>query len=253
MELIFIGIGLLIGMIGTILGAGGGFLAIPILILFLNIEPLYAAGTSLLFVVLNGFFGTVSYIRYGKVDIKNGIKFSLLSFLGILLGVYIAFQIEPRTFQLIFGILVIILALWMIWKNSLGKQQSEESYSFNWSNLNFNKKVLGFCSLTGIGIISSLMGIGGGPFMVPILIYILGFPVKWGVPTSQFVVTCIGFISVLFYIFNGYIIWSIGINLVLGAVIGAPLGAFVSNRMPSKKLVYLLSTVLLFIGIQFLY
>ncbi|UFJ38920.1 sulfite exporter TauE/SafE family protein [Brevibacillus humidisoli] len=252
MEWPFFLIGFATGIIGTIVGAGGGFLVMPILLLLYQVEPIYAAGTSLFMVVLNGLAGTVSYLRRGKVDIKNGLQFTSIAFIGVLLGIYFTLLIDPHTFRVLFGVLVIGLACWMIIRQPMDGC-AEASFSFGWQELSVARRVGAFVLLIAIGVISSLTGIGGGPFLVPFLVYLLGYPLKLGVATSQFVVTCLALLSFAFYASHGFVVWPEGIGLGIGAIVGAPLGVYMSRLISSRHLVYLLSSLLFLTGFRLFY
>jgi len=252
MEWSYLLIGFATGMIGTIVGAGGGFLVMPILLLLYQVEPIYAAGTSLFMIVLNGVAGTFSHLRHRQVDIKHGLQFTAISFVGVLLGIALTLLITPRTFRILFGLLTIGLACWMLLRKPLDSR-SDASFCFRWQHMSAAKRVGGAILFIGVGVISALTGIGGGPFLVPLFVYLLGYPLQLGIATSQFVVTCLALISFLYYAAQGFVVWAAGVGLGMGAIAGAPLGVYLSRLIPTRQLLYLLSSLLLLTGVRLFY
>ena len=105
-----------------------------------------------------------------------------------------------------------------------------------------------------IGVISGLLGIGGGIIHVPVLTLVLGFPVHIATATSQFVVSTTTFAASITHFVAGNLTSAIGETLVLsvGAVIGAQIGARFSHRVPGKLIIRLLAVALAIVAIRLL-
>lgn len=291
---LFLAIGIAIGSIGTLVGAGGGFLAMPILLLFFHMPPAIAAGTSLLMVTMNSLSGTYIYWKQKKLDFKVGILLAVAAYPGSIFGAMLAAKISAHLFNIIFGTVYVLLAFWMTWKTFLSKPKEQSSVStmantiqeqaatttlpnamdtqksslfsrmYN-HTMNLTVKAPGFDTAQVsfktiwavliaffIGFQASLMGVGGGPLLVPALIFILGFPTHVATAISQFVIVTSSVLALGIYAFHGNIQLTFGLAMGLGAVVGAPLGAWMASRMPAQKLVYILSASLLAVGLKML-
>ena len=107
MESIFvlIALGLLIGTFGTLIGAGGGFILVPILILFYpEFPPEITTAISIAVVAVNSISGSFAYAKSGRIDYKAGITFALYTIPGSILGVLTVQYLPQKLFNIIFGI-----------------------------------------------------------------------------------------------------------------------------------------------------
>jgi len=218
-------IGFIVGAIGTLIGAGGGFLLVPVLLL---LNPHFAAdtvaGISLAVVFFNAASGTMAYARMRRIDYKAGTIFAIAALPGAVLGAYTTSQIPRRVFDGIFGFLLVAAAVYLV---ATAGHKTEESHSGNYNLW------LGVVISAGVGFVSSLLGIGGGIIHVPALTHALNFPVHTATATSHFVLSITALVATLIHLKNGAlngqlhtIVW-----LSIGAVAGAQAGAKLSNRI----------------------
>lgn len=282
-------IGIGVGALGTLIGAGGGFLVVPLLIMAFGAEPAMAAGTSMVMVTINSLVGTVAYARQGKVDWRGGLFLSAAAYPGTLLGAWVGTRLPARQFSLIFGVLLLLLAGWMIYQ-SLRKASApralaaaaeggdaeggdaedadpvpaEPAIPHGWRFCRHLVEIGGpvhaycFAMPLGallsfvIGFLGAMMGIGGGPLLVPAMIYALHYPPHIATATSQFIkaLTSVGAAAV--YLLSGKILVDQAIVLSLGTVVGAPFGAWLSKRTNARQLVLILAVVLLFLSTRLL-
>lgn len=91
---ILILIGIALGILGTVIGVGGGFLAVPMLIIIFGFNSQAAVGTSLGMVLLNAISGTVAYLRQRRVDLNIGIRFMLTTVPSAVAGAYVFFDLS---------------------------------------------------------------------------------------------------------------------------------------------------------------
>src|ERR1043165_7169187 len=91
-QLLYIPFGFVVGIYGTMVGAGGGFLIVPVLLLVWHLPPAIAAGTSLSVVFLNASAGSFSYARQGRIDYKSGILLAIPTLPGSVLGAFVSKQ-----------------------------------------------------------------------------------------------------------------------------------------------------------------
>jgi uncharacterized membrane protein YfcA len=265
-------LGLIVGAFGTLIGAGGGFMLVPILLLlYPNEKTELITGISLAVVFFNALSGSLAYSRMKRVDYKSGVMFSIATIPGAILGALSTAYVPRRAFDLIFGVLMIVGAvfLWLSTKEDhatglSGREPREadanrtgwtardlidaagvrHSYAFN--------PILGIVLSIFVGFISSLLGVGGGFIHVPALTRLLNFPVHIATATSQFVLAVMALTGTLVHIANGVFVSGVRRTMILalGVVIGAQLGAALSNRVGGKIIIRGLAFGLAVVGLR---
>ncbi|MBN8555201.1 MAG: sulfite exporter TauE/SafE family protein [Deltaproteobacteria bacterium] len=244
-------LGFLIGTLGTLIGAGGGFIMIPILFyLYPHASAAYITGISLAVVCLNAISGSAAYARQKKIDYRNGIYFAVAALPGSVLGAY-AIQYIPRsTFNFIFGILLAVVSIYLLIKPEKKKSSSSTEGS---QKISSAKIKLGILISTFVGFLSSILGIGGGIIHVPLLIHVLDFPVHRATATSHFILAILTFVATLTHIYQGIFdelaVRSI-LLLGLGVIFGAQLGAYLSKHIHSRWIVRGLAIALIMMAIR---
>lgn len=257
-------IGVAVGTYGTLVGLGGGFLVVPLLLLVYNLSPPAAAATSLVVVFLNAASGSAGYLRRKRVDVRAGLILAIGTIPGALIGPAIAVRIPQRTFELVFASFLIGMAIFLFVRP---QRPSAASSSFGGSWLRVNRNftdsegtahAISFSAPLAlaisflVGIISSLLGIGGGVIHVPAMIHLMGFPVHVATATTTFVLATTALTAVLEYTRRGFVNWPLAAALGVGVVLGAQLGAAVSHRIHAKWLVRLLTIAILGLGLRML-
>src|SRR5579862_7651011 len=107
--------GFIIGIFGTLIGAGGGFILIPILILsYPEFSPEIITAISIAIVAVNAISGSIAYARSGRIDFKAGILFAAFTIPGSVLGVLTTHIIPRQVFNILFGILLIALSIYLL-------------------------------------------------------------------------------------------------------------------------------------------
>ncbi len=261
-------IGVLVGLVGTLVGVGGGFVVVPLLILGFGIPPSMAAGTSLVMVTVNALAGAVAYARQGRIDMRGALFLTAVSYPGSLLGAWLGTRLPARPFSLAFGLLLIGMAAWMAWnalRRAGGRASAETAAAVEASGWRFRTAVrdergapvevslpvpLATALCFAIGFAGGMLGIGGGPLLVPALIYALGYPVHVATATSQMVIALTSAGAALVHLSAGEVLVRRAAALSLGALLGAPLGAALSRRVRARQLVLALAAMLLFLGVR---
>src|SRR5436309_793892 len=103
----FVLFGLVVGTYGTIIGAGGGFIIVPVLLLVLGWPHQEAVATSLLVVTANATSGSIAYARQKRIDFQTGIRFALATLPGAIIGSLVVEALSGRVFNVIFGVLLV--------------------------------------------------------------------------------------------------------------------------------------------------
>lgn len=248
----FFFLGVFVGTIGTLIGAGGGFLLIPA---FLVIFPDKKAGDltawSMLAVAANASSGSLAYAIRKKIHWKSAIIFSLMSMPGIWVGVAVGELVNRTAFELFFGLFMMGVSIFIIWKTVNKKKEQKESQSFQ---LTHKKIIVGALISFLVGILASFLGIGGGIVHVPLLIEGLKFPVHLATGTSHFILAISSITAVFEHYHLGHYV-----NLpyymyllVIGIVIGAQTGAWLSSKISSQKILITLAVALLAVSLRLL-
>lgn len=247
-------IGVFVGTLGTLIGAGGGFILVPaLLILNPNSNPSSITSLSLAIVFINALSGSISYSKLKRIDYKTAIYFALATIPGSILGVTSISYISRNIFNKMFGLIMILLSVYLFIKKETSKNSINKigkniitreiidsngniyTYSFNM------KKGVIFSSI--VGFFSSLLGIGGGILLVPFMINALSFPLQIATATSQFILMIMSFSGTITNILSNKIEYQLDlfIYLSLGVIFGAQLGAFLSQKLKNKIIIRLLS------------
>ncbi|MCI0639004.1 MAG: sulfite exporter TauE/SafE family protein [Gemmataceae bacterium] len=241
-------LGIAIGAYGTLVGAGGGSLLIPALLLIMpNESPATLTSMSLAVVFFNAYSGTLAYMRMGRIDYRAGVLFSLAGIPGTVVGVLLVHHIAREFFDPLFGVLLLGMGVFLV-SNPLGSVSPDGSGS----NGDAPNACLGAIGSAYIAVVSSLLGIGGGIIHVPFLIRVLRMPPHTATATSHFVLTFMALTATSTHIVLGE--FEHGINqtmyLAIGVMMGAPLGAALSAKLRGNLIVRLLAVALCLVGLR---
>ena len=258
--------GFFTGGYGTLIGAGGGFVLLPVLLLLYPQEsPEILTSISLAVVFFNALSGTEAYAMMGRVDYKSGLLFSTASLPGAVTGALTTAFIPRWLFDTVLGILMGGASLYLLFKNKLMKEGgfpetsghgfsrhlieadgTEYHYSFN--------PILGMTLSFIVGFFSSLLGIGGGIIHVPALVYLLHFPVHIATATSHFILANMALTGTMTHILTGTFTHGVHrtVFLALGVMVGAQLGARLSSRIKGTWIIKSLAVALGLVGVRIL-
>lgn len=235
----FVIIGLIAGILGSMIGVGGGIIISPLLT-FLGFTPPQVASTSLFAVSSTSVSSTIAYAKAKKIQYMLGIKMALLSIPGAIIGSYFSTDIDPGYFKFLLAIILIGTGIYLMIRNSITKGNSFSLESM-WI------KILFFSATFVAGIISSLFGIGGGVIFVPLMIIIVGLTMHLAAPTSQFILMITSLVGLTTHIVLGNPEYLPAILLSVGAFGGAQIGSRLSTRLSEQKLRLILGFT--FVGI----
>jgi uncharacterized protein len=260
-------LGVVVGTYGTIVGVGGGFLVVPLLLIIYKLPPAAAAATSLVVVLLNAASGSLTYVRRGRVDVRTGLLLAAATVPGaFFIGPELAERIPARAFRIGFGIFLLVMAtllflrperqsassgttrrggLWRIRRTFRDGSGTLIDYEFD--------IVLAVVLSFLVGILSSMLGIGGGIVHVPVLIHLMSFPVHVATATSQFVLAFTAAAGVAKYASEGHVVWPLAGVVGAGVIVGAQVGARLSQRMKGGRIIRLLVLAIVILGIRLIW
>src|SRR6202051_113667 len=120
---LLLSIGFIVGTLGTLIGAGGGFILVPLLIFMQpKFSPETITAISMAIVACNAISGSVAYVASGRVDFKAGLLFAAFTIPGSILGVLTTKYISREIFDVVFGIVLLVLAAFLFLKG--GEKES---------------------------------------------------------------------------------------------------------------------------------
>jgi uncharacterized protein len=262
-------VGFVIGTIGTLIGAGGGFILVPLLILLHpDFEPETITAISMAVVACNAISGSVAYMSTKRVDYKAGVIFALCTIPGSILGV-LTTKILPRNiFDIIFGIVLALLAAFLFFRGGekevpvkplLQKKGWVQQHLTDKWNIHYDYSYdlrKGTILSVFVGYFSPLLGIGGGIIHVPAMVEWLRFPVHIATATSHFILAIMATTSVIVHVFDGSyndpFVLKMTVLLVIGVIPGAQLGAFLSRKIKGKMIIKALAVALGIVGLRIL-
>ena len=271
---IILGMGAAVGFLSGMFGVGGGFLITPLLI-FYNIPPVVAVATGANQVVASSISGAITHFRRGTLDVKLGTVLLLGGLSGATVGIWI-FSLLRRVGQLD----LIISLMYVIFLGTVGGLMLLESINAmrraarneppaprkpghqHWVHklplkVRFKKSkiylsvipvvALGFA----IGILTSIMGVGGGFIMVPAMIYLLRIPTNVVVGTSLFqIIFVTAYTTIVQAATNFSVDIVLAFILMVAGVIGAQYGVRVGQKLRGEQLRALLGLLVLAVGLR---
>lgn len=268
--------GIIAGGYGIIVGAGGGFIFVPALIIILKMDPVTAAAAGIVIVLINSFSGTIGYVRQQRIDYRTGIFIAIGALPGSLLGIWLLHIYSSHYFYVIFATVLVTLGIFLFFKNTRIKKNNSKVYEHSeqvgiqntivnssprielgstdmkkqeYKKGNIDIKWLLPLGLV-MGILSSYLGIGGGWLLVPILIYFFKFPTHVATATSIFSLLIYSFYGVVSHLFYNNIDWIVVLWGGVGIIIGSQIGVKLSRHIPGKIIMQMLSFLLIVIGIR---
>jgi uncharacterized protein len=262
MYILLIPLGIVIATYGTLVGAGGGILIVPALLLLYPYEsPNTIASISLAVIFFNAVSGTLAYGHMHRIDYRGGLLFASASVPAGLLGAYFTSFLSRQLFDLAFSVLVLALAAFIFLRPTPNHHEHQptsretihrlidfKGNSFVWSFSNRRGVLLS----SSIGLVSSMLGIGGGPFYVTMLVYSLHFPLHVATATTQFMLMIISLSWSTAHLIAGGFQSGIVRTLCLGVgvLVGAQVGAQLSQRVAGVVISRVMAAGLLLIGIR---
>lgn len=272
--LVILGMGAAVGFLSGMFGVGGGFLITPLLI-FYNVPPPVAVATGACLVVASSVSGAISHFRRGSLDLKLGTLLLVSGLIGSTTGIAVFFLLRKLgLLDLFISITYVILlgtvgSLMLIESVRAIRRASKNQPAMrnrpgqhNWVHrlplkMRFKKSkiylsiipvvTLGF----SLGILTSVMGIGGGFIMVPAMIYFLRVPTGVVIGTSLFqIVFVTAYTTMVQATMNHTVDIVLALQLMIAGVIGAQYGVRVGQRLRAEQLRALLALLVLAVGVR---
>lgn len=232
---------LLMGLVLGLIGGGGSILTVPIMVYFLDVNPILATAYSLFIVGITAFVGAVRNFQNQLVDFKTGIIFAIPAFIGVYIArayfiemipdeiIILSAVLQKGTAIMIFFSLIMLLASYFMIRENNNEIKS--------STLNYSKLILSIEGLV-VGILTGIVGAGGGFLIIPALVLFAKLPMKKAVATSLMIIaikSLFGFIGDLGNV-NLIFDWPLLILFTILSVIGIYFGIYLTKFIEGKSL-----------------
>jgi uncharacterized protein len=276
---LLIGLGGIVGLLSGLFGVGGGFLLTPLLIMF-GIPPTVAAASDSNQIVAASTSGTYAHARSGTVDFKMGLLLLIGGVVGGTFGVRIIKLLNAMgeanfVITITYVVMLGSIGSYMFYdslsglkRKSISEPSPEKStkpsmyakmmkslplqMEFSKSKITLSPLMPFFLGVL-VGVLSAIMGVGGGFIMVPVMVYLLRMPMHVVVGTSLFQIlfTCIN-VTVMQAWMNHNVDFILALTLLFGSVIGAQIGARIGKKLKADQLKILMSVIVLAVMLKML-
>ncbi len=233
---------ILIGIALGLIGGGGSILTVPVLVYLMGVDAVAATAFSLFIVGATSAVGSVQYFRKGLVNIKTAIVFGIPSIVAVFLTrAYIVPAIPKEIMSigdfvitksilmmLLFACLMIAASYSMIKKSKTNSDEDTKEQKFNYPVILIEGLV--------VGILTGLVGAGGGFLIIPALVILSKLPMKEAVGTSLVIIAAKSLIGFFGEGAETVINWQIILSVTAFAVLGIFIGTYLSKKIDGAKL-----------------
>ncbi len=264
------------GIFGSLLGLGGGTLLVPLLTLGFGLPLREAVGVSLVAVIVTSSASASVFLQRHAANLRLGMTLELFTAMGAVAGGVIAFAVDQRLLAGLFALLLAYVGASMIigrgtdatgaepvgeaavsegaggssprppgWAGELVDRLSGRGYRVR-------RLGAGFAGSVGAGVVSALLGIGGGLIKVPVMHLAMGVPLRVATATSNLMMGITASASAIIYLLRGGIDPYVAAPTAIGVFLGASLGSRVVHRIDLRILRLLFTVVLLYTAVQML-
>ncbi|HEY6570162.1 MAG TPA: sulfite exporter TauE/SafE family protein [Candidatus Limnocylindrales bacterium] len=269
------------GMFGSLLGLGGGLLLVPLLTLAFGVPLREAVAISLVAVIVTSTAGAGVYLRRHVANLRLGMSLELFTAIGALAGGLIAFVLDEQTLAGLFAVVLTWVAVSMIRQDRLTTDEAPAdperehepetivpdapaglpaaevvappaTFTDSLAGDGYRVHRLGFgmVASVGAGLVSALLGVGGGIIKVPVMNVAMGVPLKVATATSNMMIGITATSSAVIYLLRGEIDPFIAGPTALGVFVGASVGSRVAGRIDVRVLRWLFVLVVLYTAFE---
>ena len=273
---LLLGLGAVVGFLGGLFGVVGGFLMTPALIL-IGIPPAVAVASGANQIVASSISGAVSQWRKGNVDVTMGVVLLVAGVLGTGAGVLLFRVLQQSghidivvqlSYVLLLGIVGAMMgleSLRALWRRRRGGKSQGRLHQHFWVHrwplrMRFRRSKLYISAIPPaaigfiVGVLTAIMGIGGGFIMVPAMIYLFGMPTLTVVGTSQFQIVFVTAVSTLLLAATTHTVDVVlAILLIIGGVFGTQIGTRAGQLLRGEYLRGLLAAMVLAMSVKLAY
>jgi uncharacterized membrane protein YfcA len=264
--------GVAAGLFGSLLGLGGGLLIVPLLTIGFGLPVREAVGVSLVCVIVTSAASASLYLERGQADLRLAMVLELFTATGAVIGGVVAFLLDERFLAGLFAAMLVYVALTML-RGAIVRRSAEREAG-EAAQIGVDEAAAGdeprivqpdgeadpayrtrrlplaAGASVGAGVVSALLGVGGGIVKVPLMHLVMGVPLRIATATSNLMIGITGSTSAIVYLLHGGIDGYAAGPIALGVFLGARVGSRVSHRIDVQILRFLFVAVMLFTAIE---
>jgi uncharacterized membrane protein YfcA len=251
------------GLFGSMVGLGGGVFIVPALALFLGVPIHQAVAASLMAVVATSTTAAVAYLRDDLTNVRLGMTLETMTVAGALAGGLAGAVLSRQALSAVFGSVMVGVSVYLLVRSRTGSAVADVVedpgvLGASYVDKNLGKTVtyrvrrlpLGMAASLVAGVVSGLLGVGGGFLKVPVMVIAMRVPVRAAVSTSSFMIGVTACTGAVVYLARGLVDPVVTVPVVLGVVAGAYLGSRLAQRVKSSVLSIMLAVVLFALAVQ---
>ena len=257
MTIILVIVGLAAGLLGGWIGTGGCSVMLPVLHFWLGYPASIAVGTTLFAVIFTAISGGYGHFKQKNLDKRVALWLGSMGVLGVLLGSWLFTFLSSKSELL--GFVIGIVFLWpsarMIWEGIMGykKDKAGSSAPAATQGQSIEGHPAGLSVFgAAVGVLTGLVGLGGGYALVPGLIYIFGAPVYITMGTSLAVMVPMAIVGGLIKLVQGFVFLGAALVLAIGTIIGAQIGAATIKKFKPNTLKLIFGIYFLYVAVKFI-
>ncbi len=253
------------GAMGSMLGLGGGVFMVPIFSLFLGVDEKVAIGASAVAVVLNSVVGSSVHLRSRFTNLRLAMLLQTTTATGALVGALLAVRAPERILNALFGAVLTYAAVSMLLKRSATVQAVEPEHEDSPFRATYHDPAtgkdvdyapvnipVGLGVSGGAGVLSGMLGVGGGVIQVPAMNLFMKIPVKAAAGTSAFMVGITAVATSFVFYADEKLDPTVVSPALIGIFLGAQAGSRLTRRFKAQRLVIVFVAVLLYLGVSLL-
>ncbi|MFL5679519.1 MAG: sulfite exporter TauE/SafE family protein [Chloroflexota bacterium] len=249
--------GVAAGVFGSLLGLGGGILIVPLLTIGFNLPLREAVGVSLICVIVTSGASAGVYLERHVANLRLGMTLELFTAIGALFGGLVAFLLPDRVLAGLFAVLLVYVAVTMLRRRDPGEEAVSATANddepaprhpfglpLDGPGYRVHSVGRGVVGSLFAGVVSALLGIGGGLIKVPVMNLIMGVPLRIATATSNLMIGVTASASAIIYLLRGGIDSFVAGPTAIGVFIGASIGSRTAHRVDLRILRILFVAVL---------
>ena len=249
--------GVAAGAFGSLLGLGGGLLIVPLLTIGFGLPLREAVGVSLVCVIVTSSASAGVYLQRRQANLRLGMVLELFTAIGAIAGGLVAFLIDERVLAGLFAALLVYVAVTMLRGRSTAVDDEVAPSGLEGAataapapEVIPRRFPAGIAGSLGAGVVSALLGIGGGTVKVPVMHLVMGVPLRVATATSNLMIGITASASAIVYLLRGGIDVNAAGPTAVGVFVGATIGSRLGGHVEVRLLRRLFVAVLLFTAFE---
>jgi uncharacterized membrane protein YfcA len=252
--------------LGSMLGLGGGVFLVPLFTLFFGIDPKIAVGASAVSVVANSIIGSSNHLRNGFTNLRLSMLLGTVSATGALIGATIAVAANTSVLSFIFGVVLLYAAISMLVRRSAvvvnAPADAPDEFGLRGGYIDgatrrqidyVPKRIRpGLAISSGAGVLSGMLGVGGGVIQVPAMNLFMAVPLKAAAGTSSFMVGLTSVATATVFYAEGKIDPTVVVPTLFGIYAGSQIGSRLTRRLDTQRLILIFVLVIAYLGVSML-